>query len=327
MNLVFAAILAVALLAQQAEEAKPPAPAASATRVEAVRPQQPDYATDSDHYGEHPSQVIYVNYYPDGPARPAMIYIHSGGFNSGPLKQQPKTPQKYLDLGLAFVVVAHRTVNEFQHPAQINDVTNAVKFIKKNAGRWNIDPDRLAVTGRSAGGHLSMWIGFRPDTPDLACVVERIGPTDFHPEFTNTINPNLFKNELFDRLFGEEVKDRDTEVVEKYATLFSPVTYMTPDDPPTLFIAFRTPPPDQDPPPPSYGVHHHRFAEHGYERYKAIGGVAELFIGEPGGPDREKSDEVEKAFLRKYLLGQKTTGSDTKPEGSPPRERHAPAPR
>jgi len=305
-NAILATVLAVVLLAQQGSEQKPSAAPGPAPSAEVVRPEAPEYKTDTGvAYGDHPSQVIYVNYYPDGPPRPAMIYFHSGGFNSGPLNKPPQTPQKYLDLGLAFVVVAHRTVNEFQHPAQVEDAANAVKFIKDNAARWNIDPDRLAVTGRSAGGHLAMWIGFRPDTPDVACVVERIGPTDFHPEFIKTINPNLMKRDIFDKLFGEKVKDRDPKVVEEYTAMFSPVTYMSPDDPPTLFVAFRTPPPEEDPPSAGYGIHHHRFAEHGYERYKALGGVAELFIGERGKPESEKSHEIEKAFLRKHLLGGK----------------------
>jgi len=312
MNVVLAILVGAVLLAA---ESKAPGPATSAAAVAEVDGSAAGYKSDFGvPYGEHPSQVIYVNYYPEGPARATMIYFHSGGFNSGPLKEQPKTPAKYLELGLAFVVVAHRTVNEFRHPAQVDDATNAVKFIKENAARWNIDPDRLAVTGRSAGGHLSMWIGFRPDTPDVACVVERIGPTDFDPEFTKSINPSFYKNELFDKLFGDEVKGREPEVVEKYATLFSPVTYMSPDDPPTLFIAFRSPPPEEDPPPPSYGVHHHLFAEHGYERYKEIGGVAELFIGEKG--ERDRSDEVEKAFLREHLLGETGGGSEAKGEVS-----------
>jgi len=49
------------------------------------------------------------------------------------------------------------------------------------------------------------------------------------------------------------------------------------------------------------------------------GGVADLFIGEKGKAGREKADEVEKAFLRKHLLGQKAAGSQSKREGSAPR--------
>ncbi len=295
MHSVMALVLAAVLLAQPAGEGggRQAAPEKTKTDLPAVATAVPLQ------YGDHPSQSFGINYYPDGPARPLFIYIHSGGWASGPIKEIPPTPELYQKLGLAFAVIGHRTVKEFPDPAQVSDVQNAVRYIKENAARWNIDPDRIAVTGRSSGGHLTMWIGFHPDSPDVACIISRSGPTNFDPEFIKTFTSVWSLDEYYRMMFGDVLDDP-----EKMAHIYkylSPVTYMSPDDPPTLFLNNYTEPPGPNP-KSNWAHHHHAFGVHGYKRLKEVGGTAELFINREG---KDGFDAAEEAFLRKYLLGEK----------------------
>ena len=296
MHKVMILVLAAVLLAQpaRADGQRQAAPENTKTDVPAFVTAVPLQ------YGDHPSQSFGINYYPEGPARPLLIYISSGGWASGPVTKLPPSPELCQKLGLAFALIGHRTAKEFRDPAQVTDVQNGVRYIKEHAAEWNIDPDRIAVTGRSSGGHLTMWVGFHPDSPDVACIISRSGPTNFDPEFIKTFTPVWSLDNYYEMLFGDVLDDPE-EMARIYKYL-SPVTYMSPDDPPTLFLNNYNPPPGPDP-KPNWAHHHHAFGVHGYKRLKEIGGTAELFIG-----NREEKggyDAPEEAFLRKYLLGEK----------------------
>ena len=276
---------------------------ASAAQI-ALEPIAEPVVTETIDYGDHKDQSLLVQFDPDGPPRAAMIQISSGGWNSSRINKAKEIPELYKNLGMAFVIISHRSLHDFRHPAQVEDVQAAIKYIKQNAKKWNIDPDRLTTTGRSSGGHLAMWLAFHPDSPDLKCVIQRSGPSNFDPEFLKTINPNIGKLPLFTTLFGEQAAS-DKKTMSKLLKDFSPVTHMSADDPPVLFAAGYTAPSEETPPNPNYGKHHHLFAVHGHERYKAVGGVSHLAISMgKGGHGGSGADNAEEMFLRKYLLDQ-----------------------
>jgi len=301
MREVMILVLAAALLAQpaRAERGLPAAPDDAKTDVPAFETAVPLQ------YGDHPSQSFGINYYPDGPARPLLIYIHSGGWASGPIKEIPPIPELYQKLGMAFAVIGHRTVKEFRDPAQVSDVQNAVRHIKENAAKWSIDPDRIVLTGRSSGGHLTMWVGYHPDSPKLAAIIPRSAPANLHPEFIKTVTTTWSLDNYYKMLFGDDVVD-DPEEMERVYTYWSPQTYMSPDDPPTLFLGNYTPPPGPDA-KPNWAAHHHAYVVQAYRIFKEKGGAAELFINfqkEEKGKRTDALDAAEEAFLRKYLLGE-----------------------
>ena len=302
MHKVMILVLAAVLLAQpaKAERGLQAAPEDAKTDVPAFVTAVPLQ------YGDHPSQSFGINYYPDGPARPLLIYIHSGGWASGPITQIPPTPPLYQKLGLAFALIGHRTVKEFRDPAQVSDVQNGVRYIKENAAKWNVDPDRIVVSGRSSGGHLTMWVGYHPDSPKVAAIIPRSAPANLHPEFIRTVTTTWSLDEYYKMLFGDDVVD-DPEKMEHIYTYWSPQTYMSPDDPPTLFLGNYTPPPGPDA-KPNWAAHHHAYVVQAYRAFKEKGGTAELFINfkkKEKGKTSGAFDAAEEAFLRKYLLGEK----------------------
>ncbi len=296
------AIILLALLLAQRGPAELP---------ESAKPESVPYEIDGplQYADEHPAQTLQVNFYPEGPPRPAMIYVFSGGWHSAPLNSRRATPDLYVDLDMSYVVMTHQTGWKNAHPAQVNDVTAGLRYVKKNAPKWNIDPDRIAMTGTSSGAHLAMMVAYQEHSPSVAAVVSRGGPTDLSFEFLDSVAPELRPRMLskMKTLFGPAYDD--PEAARAWTVTFSPVTYMSKDDPPTLFISFR-----RDPLPPperliNYYMHHPAFAEHGYETLSGAGGKAELaIIGiGPEGKSDSSADKAEAAFLKKYLLDTKSS--------------------
>jgi len=122
---------------------------------------------------------------------PAMIDIHGGWFVGG----EPSTdyPGYLSKKGVAMFSISYRLGEEGGFPQCIRDCRNAVRFVRKNADRFNIDPNRIAVMGGSAGGYLSLMLAMVPEnftdggpTTELTGVSAKvcgcfswIPPTDF----------------------------------------------------------------------------------------------------------------------------------------------------
>jgi len=127
---------------------------------------------------------------------PAIVEIHGGWFYGGEAASSPHGVGgfgAFARHGLAIFSIQYRLGAQGGFPENIRDCRNAIRFIRKNARRFNIDPERIDVTGGSAGGHLSLMVAMAPDdfndggpTPGLEGVsasvsgsFSYIAPTDF----------------------------------------------------------------------------------------------------------------------------------------------------
>lgn len=98
---------------------------------------------------------------------PAIVEIHGGWWYGGHAAVQLDRVggwQFFERHGLAVFSVEYRLGTNGGFPENIRDCRNAIRFIRLNAKRFNIDPDRIDVTGGSAGGHLSLMVAMVPDT-------------------------------------------------------------------------------------------------------------------------------------------------------------------
>lgn len=127
---------------------------------------------------------------------PAMVDIHGGWWHGGGAASSVNGVgghQVFMAHGLAVFSVEYRLGSKGGFPECIRDCRNAVRFIRKNAARFHVDPDRIDVTGGSAGGHLSLMVAMVPEdfadggpAPGLENVSARVSgsfsfipPTDF----------------------------------------------------------------------------------------------------------------------------------------------------
>ena len=127
---------------------------------------------------------------------PAIVEIHGGWWFGGGEATKVEGVggwQFFMRHGLAIFSIQYRLGEAGGFPQNIRDCRNAIRFIRKNAKRFNIDPNRIDVTGGSAGGHLSLMVAMVPDnfddggpTPGLEGVSAHVSgsfsyipPTDF----------------------------------------------------------------------------------------------------------------------------------------------------
>lgn len=115
-----------------------------------------------------------------GPA-PLVLFIHGGAFKMGDKADIPAL-NALRKAGFAVASMNYRFSKEAQYPAQIDDLRAAVRFLRANAAKFGIDPDRIGVWGASAGGYLASQAGIAlaadPATR-VQAVVDWFGPVDF----------------------------------------------------------------------------------------------------------------------------------------------------
>ncbi len=107
-------------------------------------------------------------------ARPAVVVCPGGGYGHLAPHEGPDVAEFFAAHGIPAIVVWYRVApNRF--PAPFADVCRALRLVRAHAFQWGIDPQRLALMGFSAGGHLVATVGTQPDLyrepeDDLACV-------------------------------------------------------------------------------------------------------------------------------------------------------------
>ena len=98
---------------------------------------------------------------------PLIIEIHGGGFFIGEKSGQIGPMLEGLTRGYALASLGYRLSGEAMFPAAVNDVKAAIKFLRANAARYNLDPARFATWGGSAGGNLSAMAATSGDVASL----------------------------------------------------------------------------------------------------------------------------------------------------------------
>ena len=124
-------------------------------------------------------------------------------------------------------------------PAQIHDAKAAVRWLRANATKYDVDPNHIGVTGRSAGGHLSLLVGLTDPDDDLEgdsgspgessrvqAVVNVFGPTEMAECYRTSSVAWIF------RLFMGGTPDEAADTYQQA----SPIAYVSDDDPPVLTL-------------------------------------------------------------------------------------------
>ena len=166
-----------------------------------------------------------------------VLYMVSGGWFSRwiPPEQAIGRFQPLLSEGFTVFAVRHGSAPKYVIPEAISDVRRSLRFVRLNAQKYGIDPDRLGVTGGSAGGHLSLMLGTTADEGDpdakdevlrtgnrAAAVVAYFPPTDVRPWVgEGTPLATMFPALRFDSKKGPDC---------------SPILHVTADDAPTLLV-------------------------------------------------------------------------------------------
>lgn len=189
--------------------------------------------------GGHERQKLdlYLPEKTDGPL-PVVVWIHGGAWLQG---SKDRCPALFLvSQGYAVASINYRLSQHAVFPAQIEDCKAAIRWLRANAKKHNLDPDHVGVWGASAGGHLVALLGTAGNVKELEgklgnseqssrvqCVIDWFGPTDFLQMTGSSDNP---KGPVA-QLLGGTVKEK-----KDLAVLASPVTHVSKDDAPILIM-------------------------------------------------------------------------------------------
>jgi acetyl esterase len=180
-------------------------------------------------YGEADGQQLTMDYYaPKGPGpHPIAIIIHGGGYQRGNSKSGSEAycADFLAPAGYAVFSINYRLAPKYPYPYMVQDVEQAVRFLRKNAKQWDAQPNRIALVGGSAGGFLSNMVGLL-NLPDarVQAVVTLFAQSSFA-----TVPLNADVHALLDPL----IQQKGEAAALKEA---SPITYVHKGDPPFLQI-------------------------------------------------------------------------------------------
>lgn len=190
---------------------------------------------------------------------PAVVMIHGGGWEGGSRAGYLGALPAMAKRGYVALTISYRLTKpdasgkaKYPFPAAVNDCKCAIRWLRANAAKYKVDPDRIGVTGGSAGGHLSLMLGvteasdglegeggYADQSSKVQAVVNVFGPTDM---------PHIWKSKggaapIVERFLGGKL-DAIPDVYKKS----SPISYVKKDLPPILTIhgtADTLVPPDQ----------------------------------------------------------------------------------
>ena len=132
-------------------------------------------------------------YLPDGEGPfPGVLMVHGGAWIVGNKRDMSMHARRLVRRGYAVISIEYRLAPKHKFPAQIEDCREALAWMRKNAERFQIDPDRIAGFGYSAGGHLVCLLGLDVANDDerLQAVVAGGAPCDFRavPESSDMLS-------------------------------------------------------------------------------------------------------------------------------------------
>lgn len=178
----------------------------------------------------------------------AVFWVVSGGWSSKPSNIKPDTYRPLLDRGYTVFAVVHGEQPRFIVPEIEEDIHRALRFVRYNASRWGVAPDRFGICGGSAGGHLALTIGTQggPGSPDAKDPVDRESSAVqavacFYPDtdFLNWSKPGEgFWDFEATRRYAPAFGPRwgVAEGRQEFGRTISPIYFVTAGMPPTLII-------------------------------------------------------------------------------------------
>ncbi|WP_194818042.1 alpha/beta hydrolase [Nocardia sp. XZ_19_385] len=175
------------------------------------------------------------------PSRPALLYVHGGGWNSGTRADSAPWFEWLAQQGITVFSIDYRLAPPPRWQDAVGDVKCALGWIRANAADYSIAPSNVSIAGDSAGGQLAMMAAYTigdqqfppscavPEAP-VRSVMGWYAPTDLPALITHTRMPNSLENYLQDYL-GSDLETQRARVEQ-----ISPINHVRPGLPPTLLI-------------------------------------------------------------------------------------------
>lgn len=285
---------------------------ASATSGKSTQPGSPTAADVA--YGPHPRNTLDLWQAKARPPTPVLVFFHGGSFKAGDKSNVLARPilAECLQAGISVVSANYRFSSDAPFPAPMVDGARAVQFVRSMAKAWNIDPERIAVSGSSAGATLALWIALHDDLADprsadpiarfsarVRCATPHSGTAglevDYFQQHAGVTKLGAALWQLFGATTQAELATPAKRTLMREA---SPLRHASADDPP-LFLTYAGAPaeaPFSANAVQAMWIHHVCLGLPLKSRYEALGIPCELYhAAQPPPPGAEI------AFLQRHL--------------------------
>jgi len=197
--------------------------------------QSPEVSFSSQTYFKNENYELTLDLYQPSHSRglvPGVIVIHGGSWNSGDANQLTSLNHYLAARGYIVAAINYRLAPKWSFPAPLEDVDAAIRFLTDKASTLGLDPQRLVLLGRSAGGQLALLAGYTMERRSIRGVVAFYTPADLLYAYTHPGNPALIDTIGVIEAYLGGGPDRAREAYKAA----SPFQFVKSTTPPTLLI-------------------------------------------------------------------------------------------
>jgi hypothetical protein len=289
-------------------------------------------------YGPHDRNVLDLwQAKTTGPA-PVLIFWHGGGFVGGDKwTLSPDLLERCLDAGVSVCSANYRYTTQQPFPGPMQDGARAIQFLRAYSRQLHIDPQRVALSGGSAGAGMSLWIAFHDDMADshsrdfvarqstrVTCAGVYGAQSSYDPRWVrDVVGGRAYEHPALPIFYGLKLEELDTPKAYALYEQAGAINYLSKDDPPVIMFygepkeplksgpntslrvyyeGFGKDIPGED--KPGQGIHHIKFGYALKEKMDPLGieclvRHADDYQAQGGGDSGANAEFVE--FLRKHF--------------------------
>lgn len=163
---------------------------------------------------------------------PTLVIIYGGAWRQGNPSNNEAFSRYMASQNYTVIAIDYRHAPQHKFPAQLEDVQTALQYIQDHADELEVDTERMAIMGRSAGGHLAMLAAYQPHGMKFRAVVNYYGPINLSNGYYDLPSPDPINIQAVLRNF---LGGTPEELPERYQEA-SPSSYLRPNLPPSLLI-------------------------------------------------------------------------------------------
>lgn len=185
-------------------------------------------------YKKHEDITLNLDFYPSQilGKRPCIIVIHGGSWSTGDSRQIPELNSLLTTKGYNVVSINYRKAPKYKTPAPIEDLKNAMNFLRQHSDSLQIDTNNFVLLGRSAGAQVALLAAYSLRDSSIKGVIDFYGPADMVWGYSMPTNPLVMDSQkVMENYIGGTYK----EVPQKFADC-SPLEFVDKHSPPTLMI-------------------------------------------------------------------------------------------
>lgn len=194
--------------------------------IPAIQPERQFFST-----GDGTRLALALYRPPIAGSHPAIITIYGGAWRTGNPEQNAVFNRYMAAQGYTVIAINYRHAPQFRFPTQVQDVQAALQWVVQHASEYDVDLNRVALMGWSAGGHLALLAAYQTNLP-IRAVVSYYGPTNLTAGYYDLPHPDpIDTRAVLEALMGGNPE----QLPEQYLSA-SPVQHVRSGLPPTLLI-------------------------------------------------------------------------------------------